>query len=87
MTSHLYTLLAKPTIEKDFRSIHPDDLAVLNDKIKSLAEQPRQSKTEKLKGVEGYRLRVGKYRILYAIDDRAKTVTIHRVQHRKQVYR
>jgi mRNA interferase RelE/StbE len=41
----------------------------------------------KLKGVEGYRLRVGKYRILYDIDDHVKTVTIHRVQHRKEVYR
>ncbi len=83
----MYTLLAKPTVEKDLRTIHPDDLAVVNDKIKTLATQPRQHKTEKLKGVEGYRLRVGNYRILYDIDDHAKTVTIHRVQHRKQVYR
>lgn len=83
----MYTLLAKPTVEKDLRAIHPDDLTVVNVKIKSLAEQPRQHKTEKLKGVEGYRLRVGNYRILYDIDDHAKTVTIHRVQHRKEVYR
>ncbi|OGW34434.1 MAG: hypothetical protein A2X58_14420 [Nitrospirae bacterium GWC2_56_14] len=83
----MYTLLAKPTVEKDLRAIHPDDFAVVNDKIKTLAEQPRQHKTEKLKGGEGYRLRVGNYRILYNIDDHAKTVTIHRVQHRKQVYR
>jgi mRNA interferase RelE/StbE len=83
----MYTLLAKPTVEKDLRSIRAEDLKDLNDKIKSLAEQPRQQKTEKLKGVEGYRLRVGKYRILYDIDDHAKTVTIHRVQHRKEVYR
>jgi len=83
----MYSLLAKPTVEKDLRGIHPEDLAVLNDKIKSLAEQPRQHKTEKLKGIEGYRLRVGKYRILYDIDEHAKIVTIHRVQHRKEVYR
>jgi mRNA-degrading endonuclease RelE of RelBE toxin-antitoxin system len=57
----MYALLAKPTIEKDLRSIRAEDLADVNDKIKSLAEQPRQHKTEKLKGVEGYRLRVGKY--------------------------
>jgi len=83
----MYTLLAKPTVEKDLRSIRLEDLLVLNDKIKSLAAEPRQQKTEKLRGVEGYRLRVGNYRILYAIDDHAKTVTIHRVQHRKEVYR
>ena len=83
----MYTLLAKPTVEKDLRSIRSEDLAILNEKIKSLAEQPRQHKTEKLTGVEGYRLRVGNYRVLYDIDDRNKTITIHRVQHRKEAYR
>ena len=83
----MYTLLAKPTVEKDLRAVHPEDAAILNDKIKSLAEQPRQHKTEKLKGVDGYRLRVGKYRILYEIDERSKTVTVCRVLHRKQAYR
>jgi mRNA-degrading endonuclease RelE of RelBE toxin-antitoxin system len=56
----MYTLLAKPTVEKDLRVIRAEDLADLNAKIKSLAEQPRQHKTEKLKGIAGYRLRVGK---------------------------
>ena len=83
----MYTLLAKPTLEKDLRSIHPDDLELLNEKIKSLAAQPRQQKTEKLKGVDGYRLRVGRYRILYEINDRDRSVTVYRVQHRKRVYR
>ncbi len=31
----MYTLLAKPTVEKDLRAIRPEDLAVLNDKIKT----------------------------------------------------
>lgn len=42
----MYTLLAKPTVEKDLRAIRPEDLAVLNDKIKSLAQQPRQHRKE-----------------------------------------
>lgn len=83
----MYTLLAKPAVEKDLQAVHPDDYAVLNDKIKSLAGQPRQHKTEKLKGVDGYRLRVGKYRILYDIDDHSKTITVYRVLHRKEAYR
>ena len=33
----MYTLLAKPTVEKDLRSIRAEDLEDLNDKIKSLA--------------------------------------------------
>lgn len=83
----MYALIAKPTVEKDICSVHAGDIAVLNEKIKSLAEQPRQRQTEKLKGADGYRLRVGKYRILYGIDDLSKTVTVHRVLHRKEAYR
>ncbi len=83
----MYKLLAKPTVEKELRSINPKDVTIINEKIKSLAQQPRQLQTKKLKGVEGYRLRVGRYRILYEIDDHTKTVTVYRVLHRKEVYR
>ena len=31
--------------------------------------------------------RRGDYRIIYSIDDTAKVVTVHRVQHRRSVYR
>lgn len=44
----MYVLRAKPTVEKDLRSINPKDLPKLNEKIKSLAAQPRQVHTEKL---------------------------------------
>jgi len=83
----MYTLLAKPAVEKDLYSINPKDLPALNEKIKSLMPQPRQSHTEKLRGTDGYRLRVGKYRILYEIDDKSKTVTVCKVLHRKEAYR
>jgi mRNA interferase RelE/StbE len=40
-----------------------------------------------LSGGEGHRLRVGDYRILYAIDDSAKKVIVYRVKHRREAYR
>ena len=83
----MYALRAKPTVEKDLRSINPKDLPKLNEKIKSLTAQPRQVQTEKLKGANGYRLRSGKYRILYESDDESRTVTVRRVLHRKEAYR
>ncbi|MEE9219416.1 MAG: type II toxin-antitoxin system RelE/ParE family toxin [Acidobacteriota bacterium] len=43
---------------------------------------------EKLRGpVDGYRLRVGQYRILYVVDDGRRVVIIGRVGHRKDIYR
>jgi len=42
---------------------------------------------EKLSGLERYRVRQGDYRIVYAIDDREKAVTVFKVGHRREVYR
>ncbi|MBS5101703.1 MAG: type II toxin-antitoxin system RelE/ParE family toxin [Rothia mucilaginosa] len=36
---------------------------------------------------EGYRARVGNYRILYTIDNGAVVVEVFRVGHRREVYR
>ena len=54
----------------------------------SLGEVPRPPGCKKLKGDEKtWRIRSGRYRILYQIDDSAKVVTVVGVGHRKDVYR
>ena len=56
--------------------------------IDRLVESPRSGVSTKLSGHRNlYRLRVGDYRIVYLIDDAAKTVEIARVAHRREVYR
>ena len=56
--------------------------------ILALAHQPRPFGSEKLQGFEDlYRIRVGRYRILYEIDRAGAIVTIARIAHRKSVYR
>lgn len=56
-------------------------------KIISLEMNPRPAGIRKLQGTEGYRLRVGDYRILYTVDDRSHTVVIYSVAHRREAYR
>lgn len=55
--------------------------------IDALAEDPKPPGAIKLQGREGYRLRVGDYRVLYRVDDEAQEVLITRVGHRRNVYR
>ena len=50
----------------------------------ALAEDPRPQGSRKLSGREGYRIRVGDYRVLYDVDDAERTVT--RVGHRGSIY-
>ncbi|MFL6237458.1 MAG: type II toxin-antitoxin system RelE family toxin [Thermoanaerobaculia bacterium] len=56
--------------------------------IEDLAENPRPAGCRKLIGREDlWRLRVGDYRVVYTIDDSAKSVDIIAVRHRREVYR
>ena len=41
----------------------------------------------KLSGREGWRIRVGSYRVVYEIDDELQVVTVLHVGHRRDVYR
>jgi mRNA interferase RelE/StbE len=60
---------------------------LIGEHIEHLAKDPRPPDAKKLKGDLGYSLRVGVYRILYDVDDEARTVTIYRVKHRRDAYR
>lgn len=55
--------------------------------ILKLEDNPHVAGTRKLRGIEGYRFRVGRYRVLYDIDQAAKIVTIYGIRHRKDAYR
>lgn len=53
-----------------------------------LQEEPRPQGCVKLQGGEDeYRIRIGDYRIRYAIDDAEQTIILLHVLHRKDVYR
>lgn len=55
--------------------------------MNTLKENPYPYGTKKLHGREGYRIRVGDYRILYVVDESNKCIEIFSVAHRKEVYR
>jgi mRNA interferase RelE/StbE len=55
--------------------------------VESLKREPRPRGAIKIKGDEGYRIRVGDYRVLYTIDEEEKIVYIFRVKSRGRVYK
>ena len=56
--------------------------------IESLATDPRPPGVVKLEGAEnGYRIRVGDYRVLYEIHDAVLRVAVVKAGHRREVYR
>jgi mRNA interferase RelE/StbE len=60
----------------------------LRGKILALARNPLapNNNVKKLVGIEGYRLRVGDWRILYTLRHEVLTVVVVRVGHRREIY-
>jgi mRNA interferase RelE/StbE len=57
-------------------------------KILALARDPRapHNSVKKLAGMEGYRLRVGDWRVIYTLKHEILTVIVIRVGHRREIY-
>jgi mRNA interferase RelE/StbE len=55
--------------------------------IRALATDPRPHGAVKLSGSDGFRIRIGNYRVIYIVDDTVRIVTVTRVGHRRDIYR
>jgi len=82
-----YRIFFRESVEKDFAAIPRGDLKKILQRIQKLADNPRPAGCEKLTGQERYRVRQGRYRILYSIQDWELTVWVVKVGHRKDIYR
>lgn len=83
-----YRILIKPSAVKEIEKIpFKKDRQRIVSKISGLAENPRPRGCEKLSSQDKYRIRQGRYRIIYAIEDTDLIVTVVKVAHRKNVYR
>lgn len=82
-----YELRVKPSVAKDLRGLPKADVRRILARIEALREDPRPPGSEKVSAQELYRVRQGRYRILYRIADGALIVEVVRVGHRREVYR
>ena len=83
----VYKVHFKASVETDLSTIPKKDLQKILHRIEALAEDPRPQGHEKLTCQERYRIRQGRYRIVYSIQDKELTVWVVKVAHRKDVYR
>lgn len=82
-----YEIRIRRSAEKEIRDLPRDVRLRVVNRISSLASDPRPKGCEKLAAADGYRIRVGAYRVVYTIEDRVLLVEIVRVAHRRDVYR
>ena len=82
-----YQIFILRRAQKELAKIVGKDYEQIKEVIFALANNPRPSGCRKLIGRDGWRIRVGKYRIVYEIDDKEKTITILHIGHRKDIYK
>ena len=82
-----YKILIKPSATKDLDKLPDKELKKIFSQIALLSSNPRPIGIQKLTDEEGYRIRSGKYRILFQINDNSQTILVYRIKHRKDVYR
>jgi len=83
----VFEILFKESVWKDLRKVPKTHLKKILSRIEKLKDTPRPNGCEKLTGQELYRVRQGKYRIVYSIQDNELTIWVIKVGHRSSVYR
>ena len=74
--------------EKQLRRLPRSDQERIASTLMSLATDPLPTGVRKLSGYDDvFRVRVGRYRILYSISEQALTILVLKIGHRQSVYR
>jgi mRNA interferase RelE/StbE len=85
----MYTLKISASAQKDLNRLSDSDFALVDKRIQRLATDPRPRGCVKLKGskMDFYRVRQGRFRIIYQIFDTMLVVNVIEVADCKEAYR
>jgi mRNA interferase RelE/StbE len=82
-----YRVALASSAEKELHRLPKKVISRIIPRLEQLASVSRPPGCKKLKGGDKeWRIRVGEYRIVYVIDDVARTVDVTRIAHRRDVY-
>ena len=82
----VYQVTLRKRAVKALEKINEPYYTALKQAIYSLAHNPRPQGYKKLKGRDGYRIKVADYRIIYDIFDDVLLVDVIDLGHRKDIY-
>jgi len=83
-----YEVALKRAAAKELDDVAEPHRQRIRDAIEELRANPRHEGSIRLHGGEnGYRIRVGDYRVMYTVDDASRTVRIYKIGHRREIYR
>jgi mRNA interferase RelE/StbE len=82
-----YRVALTTSAEKELNWLPAKLITRMLGRLEKLASNPRPPGCKKLVGGDKqWRIRIGDWRVVYEIDDKAKTVDVTRIAHRREVY-
>ncbi len=82
----MYSLTIEKSALKNLQKIPKSDQDNIVTAIQDLMFHQRPIGSKKLTGRSGWRLRVGRYRIIYEINDTVYSILVIDIGHRKDIY-
>lgn len=82
-----YQVLFDSGAAREFAKLPQTHKRQLAEAIDHLAEDPKPIGSKKLVNTDAYRIRVGDYRMVYAVKDASLIVLVVKVGHRSDIYK
>ena len=82
-----YRVLLTKAARKQLDALSLQVVERISERLIQLKDNQRPLDCKKLKGRDGWRIRIGDYRVIYHIQDDVLVVLVVTVGHRRQVYR
>lgn len=82
-----YRVLILRRAQRALAELPVRDYERVRDTINDLTQTPRPPGCLKLSGRNGWRIRIGNYRVIYEINDSEITVLVLDIGHRRDIYR
>jgi len=87
VTDDVYRVTFAASAKRELIALSVNAIERIQPRIRELANDPRPPGCKKLRGARNlWRIRVGDYRVVYTVNDTAKTVDVTRIAHRREVY-
>ena len=82
-----YPIAITRSAQKAMAQLSSDMYERMREALVLLGDVPRPHGCAKLRGREGWRIRIGGYRVIYEIDDKLRRITILHIGRRRDIYR
>jgi mRNA interferase RelE/StbE len=82
-----YDVIFDPGALREFDKLPKTQQKRIGEIIDGLREDPRPAGAEKMTDVEAYKIRVGDFRVIYAVYDTALILLVVKVGNRRDIYK